>query len=529
MLHRLIVFFIIFSLFTGCESTDPSAQAKVLHISISREPATLDPRKGSEIIGCVLQFMLYEGLTRVNPDGSVTAAQAKRIELSEDRLRYTFYLRDTFWSDGKPVTAYDFEAAWKKVLTPDFPAPNAFLFYPIRGAEEARRGTASLDDVGIHALDSKTLVVELHHPIPYFLDLISFSVFCPVPRHIDAKKPQWAVEPAHFICNGPFCPYTWKHNDELVLQKNPLYWESSDIYLSRIHIAIIPDEKTALKLYEHGQLDILGLGISAIPTDAMAQFYKQGKLRTQEMAGTTFVTFNTNRFFFRNKNIRKAFSLAIHRQEIVDNITQIGEIAATTLLPPLFSPEKGPSFPEHDAQLAKKHFADGLQELGISAQQFPEVTYIYSNSEISRDIAQVLQNQWAETLGVTIHLEGMEHKMLLSKLSERNYDLGQTIWLAQYYDPMNILERFKYKSNAKNYPSWEHPLYIQLLEKSFVDASSAERQETLRQATALFVEEMPLAPLYHWKTGFLVQSYVKGAEISPKGAFNYTRLKCDAK
>ena len=128
----------------------------------------------------------------------------------------------------------------------------------------------------------------------------------------------------------------------------------------------------------------------------MAQLYAQRKLRTQEVAGTTFVTFNTNRFPFDNKNIRKAFSLAIHRQEIVDNITQIGEIAATTLLPPLFTPEAGPSFPEHNAALAKEYFARGLEELGITAEQFPEVTYIYSVSDIHRDLAQVLQNQWAK-------------------------------------------------------------------------------------------------------------------------------------
>ncbi|MBS0615134.1 MAG: peptide ABC transporter substrate-binding protein [Verrucomicrobia bacterium] len=530
MVHRLIAFFLLLIFFTGCETGDSSvSKSKTLRISISREPATLDPRKGGELISSVLQFMLFEGLTRVNSDGSVSPAQARNIEISKDRLKYTFYLRDTFWSDGRPVTAYDFAAAWKKILTPDFPAPNAFLLYPIQGAEAAKRGSGSLEDVGIHAIDAKTLVVQLHHPTPFFLDLVSFCVFCPVPLHLDVEKPKWALQPDQFICNGPFRLQKWKQNDELILQRNPLYWESQEVSLSRIQIAVIPDEKTALKLYEHGQLDILGLGISSIPTDAQAQFFRQGVLQTQELAGTTFVTFNTNRFPFHNKNIRKAFSLAIHRQEIVENITQIGEIAATTMLPPLFTPEDGPSFPQHNAELAKKYFSLGLQELGITRDQFPEVVYIYSVSELNRDIAQVLQSQWAETLGITVQLQAHEHKMLISQLSERTYDLGQTIWLAQYYDPMNILERFKYKTNVKNYPAWEHATFIQLLEKSFVDATLAERRETLRQATALFAEELPLTPLYHWKTGFLIKPYVKGADVSPKGAFNYTRLTCDRK
>lgn len=527
-MRRILSALLIF--FASCEIADPSAaKTQTLRISVSREPTTLDPRKGGELVGSVLQFMLFEGLTRINPDGVVSMAQAKRVELSEDRLHYTFYLRDTFWSDGRPVTAYDFVAAWKRILAPTFPAPNAFLFYSIRGAEAAKKGTGSLEEVGIRAVDAKTLAIELLHPTPFFLDLVSFCAFCPVPQHIDIENPAWALDPIQFVCNGPFRLLKWKHNDELVLQKNPFYWESQDIALTRIHIAIVPDEKTALKLFEHGQLDILGLGISSIPTDAQAQLYRQGKLHTQEIAGSTFVTFNTHRFPFHNKNIRKAFSFAIHRKEIVDNLTQIGEIAATTLLPPLFSPEQGPSFPEHDAQLAQDYFQRGLQELGITREQFPKVTYIYSVSEIHRDIAQVLQNQWAETLGVRIQLQGMEHKMLLSQFSSHTYDLGQSIWLAQYYDPMNILERFKYSTNTKNYPAWEHPAFIALLEKSFKDATPQERQETLRQAIALMAEEMPLTPLYHWKTGFLIQPHISGAEVSPKGAFSYTRLVADRK
>ena len=194
-------FFLFYS--AGCQTADPSSP-KALRISISREPATLDPRKGGELIGSVLQFMLFEGLTRVNPDGTVTAAQAKRIELSKDRLRYTFYLRDTFWSDGRPVTAYDFAATWKKILVPDFPAPNAFLFYPIRGAEAAKRGTGSLEDVGIHAIDAKTLVVELVNPTPYFLDLVSFAFFARFPNILIQKTLIGHWSQANLFAMAPF-------------------------------------------------------------------------------------------------------------------------------------------------------------------------------------------------------------------------------------------------------------------------------------------------------------------------------------
>jgi oligopeptide transport system substrate-binding protein len=167
-----LMFGVIMVFTSSCQNSHQSSrQPHQLNVNISGEPATLDPRKGADLISSSLHFMLFEGLTKITPDGSTVPAQAEKIDLSLDCKTYTFHLRECRWSDGTPVTAYDFEKAWKDILDPQFPAANAHLFYPIRNAEAAKKGKVTLQEVGIRVKDPKTLVVELENPTPYFLEL----------------------------------------------------------------------------------------------------------------------------------------------------------------------------------------------------------------------------------------------------------------------------------------------------------------------------------------------------------------------
>jgi oligopeptide transport system substrate-binding protein len=518
---------LLFSLFSSCgKNAEPPKKAAVFRMNINREPPTMDPRKGSELISSAMHFIMFEGLMRLNPDGSVSCAQAKSVEISDDRKTYIFHLKDTYWSNGTPVTARDFEYSWKKILSPDFPASNAHLLYPIKNAEQVKKGNISLDAVGIHSVDDKTLKVELENPTPYFLDLVAFCVFFPVNAKVDSEKPDWAYNAnPSFISNGPFVLKSWKHNDEIVFEKNPQYWESYQILLDQIHVSMIPDENTALHMYENGELDIIGLGISPIPTDALKKFQQMGLLQTQDSPGTTIICFNLNRFPFNNKNIRKAFAYAINRQEIVENLTQLGEEIATSIIPPVLKNKTQIAFfKDHDVASAHEFFKKGCQELGIDPKKFPEIVYSYSTSEANHKLAQALQNQWAKTLGVKIQIQNTEHKVLLDKLGSRNYEIAQSLWVAQYNDQMNILERFKYKNNPKNYPGWENSDYIRLLEQSTCDLTPEDRLKTLELAETLFIEEMPLAPVYHWRTAFMLKPHLTNTEFLPNGAFNYSRI-----
>lgn len=510
----LSLFLLVFSSCAKEQKNSPR-NGSTLRVNIIREPSTMDPRKGSEFIGAALHGILFEGLTRLNSDYSVSPAQAEAIEISDDRKTYTFHLRKTKWSDGSFVTATDFEKAWKKILTPDFPAANAPLFYPIKNAEEAKKGLVPIDAVGVYAIDDETLIVELKNPTPYFLKLIAFCVFSPVKHTLDKLDPEWMNSAGeNYLTNGPFKLKSWKHDNEIVVEKNAFYWESSMIPLENIQISMVKDEITVLQMYENDELDFIGDVLSPIPSDALTKYQKKGLLKSFPSAATTAVAFNVTEFPLSNKSIRKAFAYAIDRQEIVNNITQLGEEVATQIIPTCLKTEPALSyFKDGKMKKAQKYFARGLKELGISAREFPILTYSYSFSDLNHKLAQALQQQWKKNLGVKVQLERSEHKIFLDKLINRDYSLAQMFWFAQYHDPMSILERFKYKTNPKNYCNWENPTYISLLEKTAFDVTPKERAKLLEAAESLLLNEMPLTPIYHWKTVFMAKDHVTYEEF----------------
>ena len=499
-----------------------------LRLSISQEPPTLDPRKGGDVTSSYMHFLLFEGLTRLNSDGTITPAQAQSIDISSDGLTYTFHLRDTLWSNGDPVTAHDFEYAWKKILDPLFPAPNAHLLYPIKNALAAKQGTLPSDQICIQSIDAHTLLVRLEQPTPYFLDLISFCVFFPVHHRIDQLYPNWDrdAEP-HFVSNGPYQLKHWKHENELSLRRNSHYWDQPHIHAEKIHISMIHCPITALQMFEKGKLDLLGSSISPLPADALPTLYQQGKVKKQPVPASTIISFNTLQFPFNNVHIRKAFSAAINRQEIVSHITQMSEPTTTQIIPPLLKQKfhalspTPPADPESDPQqLLQK----GLSELGITFVDLPEIVYYYPATDSHHKIAQAIQAQILITLGIHLKLEKVETKLFLDKLIKRNYAIAQTTWIAQYHDPMSILERFKFKNNPKNYSNWENADYIRLLNQSAFETGAA-RLALLEQAEALFMNEMPITPIYHWEFSYIVQPYLAHMELSPIGDLCYETVQ----
>lgn len=503
---------------TKVPSADLVERNKQIRMNLSSEPATMDPRKGGDPISSHMHFLLFEGLTRLNEDGSITFAQAESVDISQDGKRYTFHIRDTKWSNGEAVTAYDFEKSWKDILDPQFPAVNAHLLYPVINAEAAKKGLVSLSEVGIIAEDAKTLVVTLHQPTPYFLDVIAFCVFFPVSKAVDESNPDWAYEAGdHFVCNGPFHLTKWKHNNEIVAKRNPYYWEKEKVLPDSFHFSIIDNESTALQMFHNGEIDVIGSPLSPLPIDALPSLVKEGVLKKKPTAGSTILAFNTTKFPFGNANIRKAFALAINREEIVKNITQLNELVATNVIPPILKSNRVQHFfKDHDVQTARELLDRGLKELDASKEDLKEMPYYYAVSDVNGKVAQAIQQQIFKALGVKIRLEGVEFKVLMDKLTKRDYLLGQTMWWAQYNDPMNIFERFKFKGNAKNYAHWENSEFIRLLDKSGLESGDA-REATLEMAEKVFVDDMPVAPIFHYDLCYMVQPYLNDITLSPIG------------
>ncbi len=525
-----ILFAVLALLGASCQKkviTAP-AQTQCIHLNLKNEPATLDPRKGGDVISSHMHFLLFEGLVKLNPDNSITSAQAKTFDISKDGTIYTFVLRDSLWSDGAPVTAFDFEKAWKDILDPSFPSLNAHLLYPIKNAEAAKKGKVPLCEVGVAAKDDKTLVITLEKPTPYFLDLIAFCVFFPVNRQNDERYPDWAHHAGeHYVCNGPFILKEWRHNNEIVVEKNPLYWDQTRVIPDLIHFSMIDNEMTTLQMFENGQLDMIGEPLSPLPVDALPTLKKKGRVMRHPVGGTTMITFNVDKAPFNNVKIRKAFAYAIDRESIVKNITQMGETPALNAVPPVLKNNRNHAFfKDADYSQAKALLEEGMKEMGITREAFKDVTYFYSTTELNHKIAQAVQQQWFHALGLRIKIENLDHKVLMDKLIKRNYSFAQSLWLAQYNDQMNILERFKIKANAKNYPNWENEEYIRLLEASFYE-NGLKRFEILEKAEGIFLSEMPICPIYHWEMPYIVQPHLGEVGMTPVGDLVFEKLSIE--
>lgn len=514
-------------LLAGCQKSCVHLPEQRLNLNIPADPATLDPRKGGDIISSLFHFLLFDGLTRLDDEGNVAPSLAKTIDISEDKTVYTFHIHDASWSDGTPITAWDFEKSWKDILHPDFPAMNALLLYPIKNAEGAKMGTASLSEVGIRCLNAKTLEVTLERPTPYFLELVAFCVFYPINAEIDHSHPEWdQLVGKRFIGSGPFSVKEWKRNNVIVLKKNPNYFRADEVMMEEITLSIVDSEMTALQMFEKGQVDIIGQPLMPLPTDAIPELIKRTQLNIIPVPATTFCSFNVNEFPFTNVHIRKAFAYAMNRKQIVQNITQLQEPPALGIIPPMLKKYKSTNafFADADTERARLSFAKGLEQLGITRHEFPKIKYLYAKSDSHHKIAQALQQQWHEVLGVDLELECVEKKFLLHQLKNRNYQAAQTFWMAQYKDPMNIFERFKSKDNVKNYPNWENAAFTELLNASNEANTDEERFAMLEEAEALFLEEMPLAPIFHWNSAYIAKPHIKSFGPAPIGNGFFERV-----
>jgi oligopeptide transport system substrate-binding protein len=470
--------------------------------------------------------MVYEGLTRLLPGGELELALADRIDISEDGLVYRFHLRDALWSDGHPITAEDFAYSWKKVLDPVFGAPSAVLFYPILNAPESIKGLVSPETAGIRVLDEKTLEITLSHPAPFFLSLISFCPFYPIPKHIEIANPNW-LQAAHetLVSSGPYRLKKWERNVRVSIEKNPLYWDKENVFLNGIDILIISDEKTALRMYERGEIDILNSLTSHVAIDDFLQYKQQNRLELKPIGGTFFCPFNLNSPILQNRNVRKALSNAINRASIVENISQLNETIASAYVPPCVNGNQAQHLiPSFDPELAQKQLAEGLTELGANLEAI-DLTISYENNDLGRRIALALHEGWKEILGIDVKLNGTDHKTLMHQLETRRFSIALTHWLVHYLDPTSILNRFKYKESKKNYPGYENQVYISYLDQAQSTNDPIQRSKLLDQAESVIVDDMPLTPLFHYNQAILKNSRFQDVTFTPIGDPIYKTIR----
>lgn len=510
---------------SSCEKAANRQTMQVLQLNLVDDPVALDPRMVRSLKDLTLVKQLFEGLMRLDAGGTPQPAIAEKVTLSEDDLTYTFHLRTTSWSNLEPLTAFDFEYAWKEALDPQFASDYAYMLYPIKNAQCAREGKCSPDLVGVSALDDQTLVVQLRAPTPYFLELVAFPTY--FPTH------QKDGEDLSVVCNGPFCLKEWLPQQKITLIKNPSYWDKQAVSLDQIVFSIIPDNHTESYLFEKEELDWLGPPMSnTIFTEVANKMRKEGKLNSYPIAGTYWFKFNTLKSPFHLVKVRKAFSYALNRHDIILHILQGDQSPATGPLPPSMSLHHGPYFEDGNPVAAKELLEQALQENGWTRETFPKIILNYPPNDGHTKIAAYVQQQWSQVLGIDVELQSVENQLYLRNSCEGRYQVGSGEWIADYNDPLAFLELFKECSDAvtgdgMNDTHWHNPTFCSLLESSLTERDLDRRKQLLHQAEQILVEEMPIAPLFHYTRDYVKKPYVKDVLLSPLGIVDFKTTRID--
>ncbi len=450
---------------------------QVLRINIHQEPSTTDPGLAEDNVSGAITRATFDGLTRLDKDAKPMNSVASDVKVSEDGLTYTFTIRDSKWSNGDAVTAHDFEFAWKRALDPKTASNYAYQLYYVKNGQKFNEGKGSADEVGVKALDDKTLEVKLENPTPFFLELTSFYTYYPVNKKVVEANPKWANEAATHVGNGPFKMTVWEHKSKIVLEKNENYWDKDAVKLDKIEMAMIEDENTELSMFENGELDWAGQPLGSLPTDAVPALKDAGKLVIHPKATMYWYKFNTEKAPFNNAKIRKAFAYAVNRQLIVDNITQAGQVPALGLLPQPMAVKPDGYFKDNDVETAKKLLEEGMKELGI--KELPPITLSYNTVERHKKIAEAIQDQWKKALGIEVKLMNKEMKVHLEDMHQGNFQIARLGWNADFNDPINYMEMYRDKKGGNNDTNWENARYKELIIQSAKEMNPEKRKPHL--------------------------------------------------
>ncbi|MDO4804376.1 MAG: ABC transporter substrate-binding protein [Lachnospiraceae bacterium] len=444
-----------------------TAPRDVLKINLASEPAKVDPALNSSVDGACMCIAMFSGLYTYNDQGELEPDLAATTEMSEDGLTYTFTLLDgAKWSDGTDVTMKDFVYSWNRVADPNTGADYGYMFDAI-----ARKDDGTLDVEASE--DGKTLTVKLVAPCAYFLDLCAFPAYLPVPQAQVEAASDWQTNPgawcseAGFVTNGPYTMTDWKHEESMVLKKNPNYHKADQVSIEELDFMLSADDTAIFAAYNAGNLDFA----DTVPTNEIASLKDNPEFHVIDNLGTYYVAFNVNSKLFEGKTLeqaiamRKAFAVLIDRQYIIDNVGQTEQKVATSFIPEGMADGNGGIFKENDdaytypledevgyfpAETQDNAIDYAIELLESAGYEFTDDGMLSSSTPISLTyltndgtghiaIAEVMQQDLAE-IGIDLKIDTREWNVFLDERKAGNFDFAREGWLADFNDPINMLE-----------------------------------------------------------------------------------------
>lgn len=518
-----------------------------LRACIASEPETLDPNEESSVDGAVYSQHLFEGLMKYSSTGEPAAegsdavelvnvdyGQAESYEVSEDGLTYTFHLRDDAkWSDGQPVTAGDFEYSWKRITNPE----NAFDYgYILSGvvanATAIQAGEADPDTLGVEAVDDKTLVVTLEAECPYFVSLCSFAALMPLRQDVIEEYGSEWTNPGNMISNGAFVLSAWEHDSYIEMTRNDQYYDPAGP--DKITWYLNDSETSMLASYQAGEYDFF----YTAPVDQISTLQESGDLFIADQICTYYLYISCDNV--PDWRVRAAITLAIDRENIVENVTQGGQTPATGLVAAGITDSEGTEwtekvgepmyaalsemYPDYDLSTysGRCELAVALLDEAVADGYDINTTinYEYNTSEAHKAIAEAVQSDVSSVLGINLNLNNSEWQTYTNNLALGEFGMARLGWSADYDDASTYIELFT-NGNSYNYGNWVNDEYTALIAEIKSMPGGAERDAKMQQAEEMLFAEggFTVCPLYFYTQNYCIKPGIKNVGWTPLGYF----------
>ena len=530
-----LVLIMAFSVF-GCTTSTEDFE---IAVNFASEPNTIDPALNSAVDGAVMINHIFEGLYKWVDDGSGNATlalgQAKEVTPNADKTVYTVKLGDDIkWSDGKDVVAADFVYAWQRLVDPNTAADYCYMADIILNANEIMAGEMDKSELGVKAIDEKTLEITLHTACPYFEEIMAFRALMPIRSDIiEQYGDQWTFSPETYIGNGQYKMAEWSHNEFIKLVPSETYYDVDKLGPKVIKFALMDDTNAIYAAYRSGSLNF----IQEVPVDEIPGLLSSGELKVHPYLGTYYCCFNTSKAPFDDVRVREAFSLVIDRNYIVENVTKTGQKPATAFVPSGISDAPGTKddfravggdYMDVSAEKYQENCERARQLLAEAGypngEGFPIVEYLYNTSDNHRLIGEALQNMWQTELGVTVNLVNQEWNTFLDTRKNGDYSIARNGWIADYNDPMSFLDMWL-TGGGNNDAQYSNPDYDALIMQAKSTSDLAERMSLMHQAEDILMgQDVVHAAIYFYTDKYMSQG-IKGMYFTPLGYYFFGYCK----
>jgi oligopeptide transport system substrate-binding protein len=499
------------------------AEQQVLHLNLGAEPDTIDPQKASFVGEISVIMRVFSNLLTFDEKGNLVPEMAEKMPaVSSDGKTITFTLRSGLtYSDGRPLTARDFEYGWKRHLDPRTGGEYAFTGYIIEGAEELNSSKETdpaklsqlRDAVGVKAKDDRTLEFRLKSPAPWFLSVLATWNGLPTRQDMVEKGGDTWTEPATYIGNGPYVLKTWEHQNRMTFAANPKYYRGAPP-VQTVELAMISEPAVAFAAYRNGELDVAGVQREDLPA---VNSDPQLKQEYQRYAGscTYYVGFNTKKAPFDNLKVRQAFAFALDRNDFVENVLGGIGIPADQFLPPKFPGHyddlKGQKL---DVAQAKKLLADAGYPEG---KGFPATKFTYAQNARNKTRVEALIDQLQKNLGVTLSADPVEPRAYtaLTKSQDTTPPVFLLGWCQDYPDPQDWYSTVFNSKATVSHTGWANADFDKLTNQADVELDAKKRDDLYKKAAQILLDDAPVAFLYYGVVSRVVKSYVSGLPQNP--------------